>query len=396
MDPQSFTNLRFMCSQHENGDLRKTKVFKERIRFYDRAFLNLKAGRGGDGHKSFVTDRNGNKIPDGERGGDGGDIILEASRHSQSLKFEKFHHIATKGEDGKSNNKRGRKANDYILKVPVGTSVRRVSREPETRERRISEPIADLDQEADKILVAKGGKGGLGNVSFKAKWRRRPEIRELGEKGESVEIFLELKSIADVGLVGFPNAGKSSFLRQVSKARPKVGHWPFTTLRPHIGIVEAEDPALTQFTLADIPGLIEGASSGKGLGHNFLRHIERTKVLLFVLDGASTDLRCPAKDFNTLKSELNRYSSKLAKAPGLVFLNKKDLDEEAFARNQKKVVEISPFRVLTGSAKEGSGDVQLVISELHELLKEVDPERFPSYEFRHKERSGTVVAKEEV
>jgi len=367
-----------------NSSQQGGKEFKERIRFYDRAFLTLKAGTGGNGNKSFITDRYGNKLPDGERGGDGGDVILQACSHQQALKFESFHHMGKKGENGKSNNKRGRKGADYVIKVPIGTVVKRVHRDEETRERSFSDVIADLTEESQRFCAAKGGKGGQGNVSFKTKWQRRPEIRELGKDGESTELFLELKAIADVGLVGFPNAGKSSFLRRVSRARPKVGHWPFTTLQPHVGIVEAADPAMTQFTVADIPGLIEGASEGRGLGHHFLRHIERVKVLLFVLDGASSDFRCPAEDLHQLITELNTYSPKIAQRPALVFLNKNDIDEGVFEHNEQKVRATSPFEVVVGTAAEENAiGMQDVIDKLHDLLRKADPENFPTYTRRH-------------
>eukprot|EP00466_Bigelowiella_natans_P020517 jgi/Bigna1/134256/aug1.24_g8964 len=285
------------------------KEFKERIRFYDRAFLTLKAGTGGNGNKSFITDRYGNKLPDGERGGDGGDVILQACSHQQALKFESFHHMGKKGENGKSNNKRGRKGADYVIKVPIGTVVKRVHRDEETRERSFSDVIADLTEESQRFCAAKGGKGGQGNVSFKTK---------------------------------------------------------------------------TQFTVADIPGLIEGASEGRGLGHHFLRHIERVKVLLFVLDGASSDFRCPAEDLHQLITELNTYSPKIAQRPALVFLNKNDIDEGVFEHNEQKVRATSPFEVVVGTAAEENAiGMQDVIDKLHDLLRKADPENFPTYTRRH-------------
>jgi len=392
---------------------KKGKVFKERLKFYDRAFLTIKGGTGGNGKQSFMLDRFGNKLADGERGGDGSNVVLEACQHVQALRFESFHIYGHKGEDGGSKNKRGKNASELVIKVPVGTVVKKVERievdtteyerklqllqrkkgwieaaeEPERpkRKREISEePLADLDNHGDRTVVCKGGQGGLGNVSFKRSYRKRPTVRTTGEKGEMGEFFLELKTLADVALVGFPNAGKSSFLRHVSQAKPKVGHWPFTTLQPHIGIVEVNDYALTQFTMADIPGLLEGASEGKGLGHHFLRHIERTKVILFMLDGSAVDMRDPVLDLNVLTNEIKQYSEKLATIPALVFLNKSDADPDLFDYNKGRVTYHSPYDVVCGSAKEGTvKSIQETITKLHRLLQKADPLKFPTYDYEN-------------
>jgi len=369
-------------NQSTSSDKAKsTKNFKEKLRFFDRAFLRFRAGKGGDGHKSFISDRFGNKLADGERGGDGGNIVLRACKKIMNLRFDSYHIIGSNGENGGSNHKRGRKANDTTILVPVGTVAKTVERCLITKQRKIHQVLADLDEDGATFVAAQGGEGGLGNTSFRRGFRRRPDFRVDGHPGEQIEVFLELKSLADVGLVGFPNAGKSSLLRRLSKAKPKVASYPFTTLQPHIGYVEANDIAMTQFTVADIPGLIEGASQGKGLGHHFLRHIERTKAIMFVLDGAGSDGRDPLVDLEMLTTELYRYSEKFHDIPALVFLNKSDLSDE-YRENEDRIRAMSPFDVVCGSAQQWIGEVDNIIPSLHNLLKKADPIAFPDFDAR--------------
>lgn len=249
--------------------------------FVDKATITVKAGDGGNGccsfHREKFVPRGG---PDGGDGGAGGNVILEATNSEQSLVSLIYnrHYQARNGEQGKGSNMHGRKAQDIILKVPVGTVV---------TDRTTGELIADMEENGKQVTVAVGGRGGRGNPRFATNTNRAPREWEPGEPGEERELNLELKTIADVGLVGYPNAGKSTLLRAVSAARPKVAPYPFTTLHPVVGVIEYPD--YSRLTVADIPGLIEGAHDNVGLGHAFLKHIERTVVLAYVLDMGGVD-----------------------------------------------------------------------------------------------------------
>lgn len=289
--------------------------------FVDKARITVKAGDGGNGCCSFRREKFIPKGgPDGGDGGDGGNIILEAVESEQSLVDFLYnrHYSAERGPHGKGKNMHGRKADDVVLKVPPGTIVSDADS---------NEILADLDCAGMRIVVAKGGRGGRGNTRFASSTNRAPRQCEAGEEGEERELVLELKTIADVGLVGYPNAGKSTLLRAVSQARPKVAPYPFTTLQPVVGVVELED--FGRLTVADIPGLIDGAHANVGLGHAFLKHIERTHVLLYVLDMAGVDGRKPYDDFIHLKRELELYMRGLSKRPALIAANKMDLPESA-------------------------------------------------------------------
>src|SRR3989344_5168905 len=241
--------------------------------FIDNAKVFIQAGKGGDGVVSFrheiYVDKGG---PDGGDGGKGGDIIFEATKDLNTLVDFRFKHElkAAPGRNGSKQNRRGRTGEDFIAKVPMGTVVKRDGR-----------IIADLIADGEQVIIARGGDGGFGNAHFKSSTRQTPRIAELGEAGDSFEAELELKLLADVGLVGFPNAGKSTFLSVVSNARPEIADYAFTTLTPNLGVADIGDSSLL---IADIPGLIEGASEGKGLGDAFLRHVERTAVLLHLID----------------------------------------------------------------------------------------------------------------
>ena len=287
--------------------------------FVDRAKITVKGGNGGNGCCSFRREKFIPKGgPDGGDGGDGGNVILRASTDEQSLVDLVYnrHYAAANGPHGKGKDLHGRKAPDIILDVPVGTVV---------TDQETGELLADLDTSGLQFVVAQGGKGGRGNARFATSTNRAPRQCEEGKPGEERRLELELKTIADVGLVGYPNAGKSTLLRAVSQARPKVAPYPFTTLHPVVGVVEL--PAYGRLTIADIPGLIDGAHANVGLGHAFLKHIERTHVLAYVLDMAGVDGRSPYEDYRHLQSELELYMRGLSKRPAVIVANKMDLPE---------------------------------------------------------------------
>ena len=285
--------------------------------FVDKATITVKGGDGGHGCCSFRREkfipRGG---PDGGDGGGGGHVILKTTTGRQSLIDLTFnrHYAAPNGPNGKGKDMHGRKANDITLEVPVGTMV---------FDRDTHELIVDLAEIGQEFMIARGGRGGRGNTRFASNFNRAPREAESGEPGEERVIFLELKTIADVGLVGYPNAGKSTLLRALSSARPKVAPYPFTTLNPVVGVVEYPD--FYRLTVADIPGLIDGAHANVGLGHAFLKHIERTHVLVFVLDMGGGDGRLPWEDLRHLQDELELYIKGLSKRPALIVANKMDL-----------------------------------------------------------------------
>lgn len=293
--------------------------------FVDKVIVKLKAGKGGDGivsfrHEKFI-ERGG---PDGGDGGKGGDIIARASNNQNTLAKYRYKKeiISAPGKNGSKRKKHGRSGKDLVIDLPVGTVIS-VN----------GEIIADLTEDKQKFLIAEGGKGGFGNAHFTSSTRQAPRIHEMGEPGEEFEPTLELKIIADVGLVGLPNAGKSTFLSRVSNARPEIADYPFTTLTPNLGVVDIDDK--TSVLFADIPGLIEGASEGKGLGDEFLRHVERTKLLVHIIDVYQEDI---AKAYKTIVNELKQYSADLAKRPQIVAINKIDgLDEDILAEQVKQL-----------------------------------------------------------
>lgn len=288
--------------------------------FIDYAKITIKSGNGGDGCVSFRREKFAPKGgPDGGDGGKGGDVVFKATKHENTLlkfRFQKFFK-AQNGQNGSSNNKTGKNGNNIVIEVPVGTVVKDIE----------NNILADLDIDEKEFVASYGGKGGKGNARFATSINQTPKFATKGEKTQEQEIILELKLIADVGLVGFPNAGKSSLIRAISNAKPTVANYPFTTLVPHLGYVSYNGK---DFVVADIPGLIEGASQGKGMGTTFLRHIERTKILIFVLDITDN----PQSHFEILKKELEFYGLELKNKKFAVALNKIDLvnsiDEKHF------------------------------------------------------------------
>jgi len=266
--------------------------------FADRARIFVRSGKGGDGHVSFRREKyvpNGG--PDGGDGGDGGDVIFQVDEGLNTL--TDFRHIrkycAQHGEDGGKRNCRGKNGNDIIVKVPAGT----VIKEAETEK-----IIVDMSGDTKEFVILKGGKGGNGNQHYATSTMQAPKYAQPGQPAKELNLLLELKVIADVGLVGFPNVGKSTLLTRVSNARPQIANYHFTTINPHLGVVDLEDAG--GFIIADIPGLIEGASEGVGLGHQFLRHIERTRVIIHIVDAASTEGRDPIEDIYAINNELKK------------------------------------------------------------------------------------------
>ena len=315
------------------------------MKFIDEAIIQVKAGDGGDGCVAFGVGRSG---PTGGDGGNGGSIVIIADSHLASLLDYKYkrHYTADRGENGRNKDQYGAKAEDLTLKVPVGTVI--YDEEGDVL-------LADLTASGDSFVVAKGGIGGRGNMHFATPWNQAPRNAEPGTPGEARTIRLELKLLADVGLLGFPNVGKSTFISTVSRARPKVADYPFTTLSPNLGVVRLSDDRT--FVIADIPGLIEGAADGAGLGHQFLRHVERCRVLLHIVEATFTTgpERSPLRDYEVINAELGRYAPELANTPQVVVLNKADATEpEAIAEHQKAFADAG-VELLTMSAATGDG-----------------------------------------
>ena len=336
--------------------------------FCDRAKVFIKSGKGGDGHVSFRRElyvpAGG---PDGGDGGRGGDIIFQVDDGLNTL--SDFRHvrkyIATSGEEGGKRRCHGKDGEDLVIKVPEGT----VIKEFET-----GKVIADMSGENRREVILKGGKGGLGNMHYATSTMQAPKYAQPGQPAQELWVQLELKVIADVGLVGFPNVGKSTLLSRVSNARPKIANYHFTTLDPHLGVVDLGDGA--GFVMADIPGLIEGASEGVGLGHDFLRHIERTKVLVHVVDAASTEGRDPVQDIRTILNELKAYNPELLTRPQVIAANKIDaIYTEEGTQNPldalRREFEPEGIQVFPISGVSGHG-VKELLYHINELLKTVD------------------------
>ncbi len=350
--------------------------------FADRAKIYIRSGKGGDGHVSFRREKyvpNGG--PDGGDGGDGGSVIFEIDEGLNTL--TDFRHIrkycAQDGEQGGKRNCRGKNGVDIIVKVPEGTVV---------RELESGKIIADMSGENRRQIILSGGKGGNGNQHYATSTMQAPKYAQPGQPSKELDLFLELKVIADVGLVGFPNVGKSTLLSRVTNARPKIANYHFTTLNPNLGVVDLDDGK--GFVIADIPGLIEGASEGVGLGYEFLRHIERTKVLIHLVDAASTEGRDPIADIYAINKELEAYNADLAHRPQVIAANKIDAiyagnDEDPVAAI-KEEFEPKGIRVFPVSAVSGQGLNELLyyvrdlLSQINEPPTVFEPEFNPDTE----------------
>ncbi len=318
--------------------------------FTDIATIKVQAGKGGDGYLSFHSSRSNSKGgPDGGDGGRGGDVVVRASHNTSTLTKYRTSRLwkAQEGSAGFTNRRHGKNGEPVVLIVPPGTIVREGD-----------EIIADLVQNDQEAVIAKGGDGGFGNWHFKSSIRQAPKMAELGEPGETKELVLELKLVADVGLVGLPNAGKSTLLSMVSNAKPEIAGYAFTTLVPNLGVVDIDD---TSFLLADIPGLIEGASKGKGLGDDFLRHVERCRLLIHLIDINSQDI---VKDYQTIRGELKNYAIDLSDTPFIVALTKCETkpknEVNKIRETLLKNTNISPDRLQVISAVTGMGLIGLM------------------------------------
>ena len=336
--------------------------------FADRARIFVRSGKGGDGHVSFRREKyvpaGG---PDGGDGGRGGDVIFEVDEGSNTLiDFRNVRkYKAEDGEPGGKKNCRGKDGQDIIIKVPQGTVI---------KEAESGKVIVDMSGENRKVVLLQGGKGGDGNQHYATSTMQAPKYAQPGQPAKELELLLELKMIADVGLVGFPNVGKSTFLSRVTNARPKIANYHFTTLNPNLGVVDLE--GTKGFVIADIPGLIEGASEGIGLGHEFLRHIERTKVIIHIVDAAGTEGRDPVADIYAINKELEAYNPEIAKRPQVIAANKIDAiydKENSPVEAIKKEFEPMGIAVYPISAVSGQG-VKELLYHVNEMLKEISEE----------------------
>jgi GTPase len=333
------------------------------MQFIDEAVIHVKAGDGGNGSAAFRREdgvpRGG---PSGGDGGNGGSVIVVADVHLSSLLDYKYkrHYKAERGEDGRNKDQYGAAGEDLLLKVPVGTVIYDVD---------TNEPLVDLDHDGAQFVIAQGGIGGKGNIHFKTPWNQAPRNAEPGTPGDERTVRLELKLLADVGLLGFPNVGKSTFISRVSRARPKVANYPFTTLVPNLGVVRLSDERT--FVIADIPGLIEGASEGAGLGHQFLRHVERCRVLLHIVEATFTTGpdRSPKADFDVINAELAQYAPELAKKPQVVVLNKVDAIDPKDVAEYRADFEADDIELMAMSAATGQG-IDTVLEKLWSFLRQ--------------------------
>ena len=366
--------------------------------FADRAKIYVRSGKGGDGHVSFRREKYvANGGPDGGDGGNGGSVILEVDDGMNTL--SDYRHVrkykAQDGENGGKRNCKGKSGDDLILKMPAGTVV---------KEAESGKVITDLSGDNKRFLLLQGGRGGNGNQHYATSTMQVPKYAQPGQPAKELELQLELKVIADVGLVGFPNVGKSTLLTKVSNARPQIANYHFTTINPHLGVVDLEDAK--GFVMADIPGLIEGASEGVGLGFEFLRHIERTKVIIHIVDAASTEGRDPIADIYAINKELQAYNPEIASRPQVIAANKTDMIFDDGSGTDpvealRKEFEPGGIAVYPISAINGKG-IRELLYHVRELLDTVDDkpvvfeqEFFPEYMISGSDEPYTVIYDEE-
>lgn len=355
--------------------------------FIDRAIISIKAGDGGNGITSFIHYKG--KVsggPDGGDGGKGGDVIFIADSSLTNLAdyYYKTKYVAERGANGEPKNCFGKAGKDVVLKVPLGTVI---------KDKETGSVIADMFEDGQKKVVLTGGDGGKGNARFTNARRHAPHFSQTGEKTETKRVILELKTIADVGLVGFPNVGKSTLLGKLTKARPKIADYHFTTLSPNLGVCEMYDKT---FTVADIPGLIEGASEGLGLGTEFLRHIERTRMLIHVVDMSGIEGRDPYSDYVAINEELKKYDKKVAKLKQIIVANKCDIEGaaenlKAFKEKVGKNKKIVPISAIDGK---GVDKLKEEIIKVLEKLPPVKPLEYEEFTYKKPEKLEYEILKE--
>ncbi|MBP3203866.1 MAG: GTPase ObgE [Lachnospiraceae bacterium] len=365
--------------------------------FADRARIYVRSGKGGDGHVSFRREKyvpNGG--PDGGDGGRGGDVIFQVDEGLNTL--IDFRHVrkykAVDGEEGGKKNCRGKDGEDIVIKVPQGTVI---------KEAESGQVIVDMSGDNRRVVLLKGGRGGNGNQHYATSTMQAPKYAQPGQPAKELELLLELKVIADVGLVGFPNVGKSTFLSRVTNARPKIANYHFTTLNPNLGVVDLDGTG--GFVIADIPGLIEGASEGVGLGHEFLRHIERTKVIIHIVDAAGTEGRDPVADIYAINKELEAYNPEIARRPQVIAANKidaiyRDGGEDPVAKIkaefEPKGIEVFPISAVSGEGvKALLYRVNAMLSEIGEEPTVFEQEYFPEMQLAGGDEPYTVSYDEE-
>ena len=354
--------------------------------FVDSAKIYVKAGDGGDGAVSFHREKYvAAGGPDGGDGGKGGDIVFKVDNNLSSLiDFSyKRKYVAQKGENGSAKNSSGRGAADVIVKVPRGTVV---------KELKTGRILADMSGD-EPVVIARGGKGGRGNAHFATSTRQIPKFAKPGFRGDEYELLLELKLIADVGLVGFPNVGKSTLISVVSAAKPKIANYHFTTLTPVLGVVKIDEGQ--SFVMADIPGLIEGASEGVGLGHEFLRHVERCRLIVHVVDVSGSEGRDPIADFEAINKELAGFSQELADAPQVVAANKSDMATPEQIETFRKYIEDKGYRFYEISAATTQGTKELVFGIWEELGKLPPVKQFEAQPLTREELDAKLLSKKE-
>ncbi|MBR3864319.1 MAG: GTPase ObgE [Clostridia bacterium] len=356
--------------------------------FVDKESILIKSGDGGDGCTSFIRYKGvANGGPDGGDGGKGGNVIFVGDRHKTSLLDFQFKHkfFAENGVKGDTKNCTGRCGEDMIIHLPLGTVV---------RDKETDRVICDIFYDGQRELVLEGGAGGKGNKKFCTSRRHTPHFSQKGERTEIKRVVLELKIIADVGLVGFPNVGKSTLLSKISGAKPKIANYHFTTLSPNLGVVRHNEE---DFIVADIPGLIEGASQGAGLGHEFLRHIERTRMLVHIIDASGVEGRNPIEDFKKINDELATYSEKLAELKQVVVLNKTDIfgAEENVKAFKKKYAKKYPIFTISAIKGEGVLEVLDKVSEELKQLPPVQPMQFEAFSYEKKDSNAFEILRDD-